>query len=208
MFELGGLCLKINCSFPKNPEAEFLSLVLFCQSVTHFPDTSLWRPSATMLLPSDDAFVTFTLHSRTQQLRQGGLERHRLAHRKHVELRRLTRGHFERRSILQNDLLFRAAFARSQSSCQWDDLITTKNVYLVNNEQPYRPATKVAVNVNKQISSKCRESNYSAFLFFVEILDSFNHIRVVRRLDQITQRVKRKCQAESKPVCADRPLWP
>lgn len=129
-------------------------------------------------------------------------------HRKHVELRRLTRGHFERRSILQNDLLFRAAFARSQSSCQWDDLITTKNVYLVNNEQPYRPATKVAVNVNKQISSKCRESNYSAFLFFVEILDSFNHIRVVRRLDQITQRVKRKCQAESKPVCADRPLWP
>lgn len=31
-----------------------------------------------MLLPSDDAFVTFTLHSRTQQLRQGGLERHRL----------------------------------------------------------------------------------------------------------------------------------
>lgn len=84
-----------------------------------------------MLLPSYGAFVTFTIHTVAHNnLRQSGLEWHRLAHRKHVELRCLTQGQFEKRSILLNDLLIRAAFARSQSSCQWDDLIATKNVYL------------------------------------------------------------------------------
>lgn len=83
--------------------------------------------------------------------------------------------------------------------------------FIINNEQVYKPATckfKAAVNVHKQISSRCRESNYSALLLFVDILNSFNHVCVVWRLDQITRRVKRKCQVKSKPVCADRPLWP
>ena len=69
MFELGGLCLTINCSFPKNPRAEFLSLVLFCQSVSQSLSGNI-----TMKAFCNNAFTfirclcdLYNTHSRTQQ---------------------------------------------------------------------------------------------------------------------------------------------